>query len=393
MFKKLYQKTLVSVVFSLMTWVQIHAVNHRDCRDPCPPRAWGSAEYLYWQLKDSPATVPLVVSGPVVASGSPVLGKPGTKVVLGGKVHDNDFRSGGRLALGYWFDNRQLLGGEINYFFLGGRTKTESVSSSGQKGTRFLTLPYINAVTDVESSTPIALPGLFAGTAVLKVSNNMQGAEANCVIKFDTNCYDLNVLTGFRYLYFKEVLKFETNSPFVVPPIDIFNTTDRFLAQNNFYGGQMGFDGKYYWKQVFIRALGKVAVGAMIENVSIQGNLVTNDFDGLGAPETIPAGYFAMSTNKGNHKRTRFACVPEFGISLGYQIFETLSMQVGYTGLWVSEVVWASNQIDRKINPSQAPAISGNDSTTVIGKKRPKALFKTECLWAQGLTVGLDFIY
>ena len=51
----------------------------------CCYRFWGSAEYLYWKIKDSPEPVPLVVTAPAIKNKTPILGEPGTRVVLGGK--------------------------------------------------------------------------------------------------------------------------------------------------------------------------------------------------------------------------------------------------------------------------------------------------------------------
>ncbi len=53
--------------------------------------------------------------------------------------------------------------------------------------------------------------------------------------------------------------------------------------------------------------------------------------------------------------------------------------------------MWASNQIDKNINPSQAPAITNNPSMKVVGKSLPKPLLKTNDFWAQGLNTGVEF--
>lgn len=363
--------------------------NERYCCD----RFWAEAEYLYWQIKSTPQPVPLVATGPIVPNQTPVLGQPGTSVVLGGHDIHNKLRSGGRFTAGYWFCKDPTWGVEASYMFLAKASKTHSVSSSGQLGSQFLTLPFFDPVANRESSTRIALPGSFSGAAVLKVTNDMQGAELNGLMKWGYSCnFDWNLIAGFRYWNFDERLVFTTNSPDIVNP-DVFKTEDQFHTRNNFYGGQVGLGARYTWDRFFLKAKGKIALGAMQEQVLINGNLMSTDFSATGALETFPAGYLAASTNSGKHSRTRFAFIPEAIINLGYQFTDCLSLQVGYTFLYVNNVVRAGNQIDRTINPSQVPGITLDPSTALVGTPRPMPLSKTSSLWAQGLNVGLEYSF
>ena len=359
----------------------------------CTQQFWLSGDYLYWWIKDSPAPIPLVTEGPVVPNQTAVLGRPGTHLLLGGKEINNRGRSGGRFGAGYWFDSDRVFGLEARYLFLSHRSKTKSVYSNGQSNSPFLALLFFDAERSSESSTRIALLGVFSGRATLKVENWMQDAELNGSFKVFNrcDCFDLKILLGFLWWNFNENLTFKTSSPFVIPPIDIFQTKDRFRAHNNFYGGQVGLTAEYLWNRFSLQVRGQIALGAMRGKLLIKGQLVTNDFDNNGAAEKFPAGYLALSTNEGHHHRTRFSVIPQVNADIGYDLANWTSIHIGYTFLYATEVMWASNQIDRQINPSQSPAISGNPSTTVVGVSRPKALFKTKSFWAQGLNVGLQF--
>lgn len=360
----------------------------------CEPLCWAEAEYLYWKIKNSPEPVPLVTTGPVVPNLTPVLGQPGTTILIGKRDARIPARSGGRFTFGWWIDCCHIYGTELTYLFLGRMSKTHKVDSNGELGSAFLALPFFDVVTDSESSTRIALPGSFAGSAKLSISNKMQGLEWNGLARLNCiQCLELRALAGFRYWNFDERLIFNTNSPSVVPPPDVFFTKDEFKTRNQFFGGQLGIEGKYCWCDFFLKAKLKIALGAMVERLKIKGLLVTNDFNGFGAPVEFPAGYLAMPTNNGHHKHTRFAVIPEIDINLGYQATHWLSFQVGYTFLYANEVLWAGKQIDRGINPSQAPAITSIPSTDVVGVRRPKPLFKTSSFWAQGLNVGMEVAF
>lgn len=358
------------------------------CLYYCPNRFWFDAECLYWQLKKMPQPVPLVTTGPVTPNLAPVLGEPDTIVVLGGKAIRLPARAGGRFTIGCRVD--PIFSTEFRYLFIGNSTKEKAVSSDGLSGSPFLALPFFNILTGSESSTRIALPGSFAGKAKLKVSDFMQDIEWNGL--FRLGCFSkarVQGLAGFRFWNLNERLTFSTNSPSIIPPIDIFLTKDKFRTHNYFYGAQVGVEGEYFWKCFTLKARGKLALGAMREIVDIQGILTTNDFNGFGVPKIFPAGYFALPTNRGHRSRTRFAVLPEVNINLSYQIASCLSVQCGYTFLYVSNVLRVGDQIDRHINPTQTPTITGKPSTEVVGSRFPKPRFKASSFWAQGLNAGL----
>jgi hypothetical protein len=360
-------------------------------RYPDEEKGWFGGEYVYWWMRNSPAPEPLVVSGPNVAEFAPVLDEPGTKVVLGNKSINNGGRSGGRFFGNVWIDPSKVFGLGASYLFLGKNTYKKSVSANGLAGSQCLTFPFFNPVTGSESSAILAQEDLYSAKAVLKVKNSMQYADGNLFFQVLRNQKGSNfmVLAGFLWWNLKENLIFTVNSPTVTPPIDIFMTTDQFSVSNNFYGGQVGVDGNYLWDRFFIQGNAKIALGQMNGNLSIKGNLSTNNFDGYGAPQDFAAGYTAMSTNSGRSSKNKFSIVPQASFDLGYSVVDNVDLSIGYTFLYVTEVLFATSQIDHTINPSQAPAISNTSSLTVTGEASPERLFKTSQFWAQGINARM----
>jgi len=137
----------------------------------------------------------------------------------------------------------------------------------------------------------------------------------------------------------------------------------------------------------------KVALGIMCGNIEIHGKLYSIGFGGPGTFQKYPSGYLGMPTNNGSHHRSFFSVIPELNLDIGYQVTEIIKVQIGYTFLYASNVMRAGNQIDRTINTSQAPAITGTSSISVVGPARPKELLKTSGFWAQGLNLGVIFQY
>lgn len=380
------------ISFFLTTNVQAQYVNEPI---KCDDGFWGDANYLYWKIQDSPKTIPFVVEGPVAINGSPVLEEPDTKIILGNKKIDESWRSGSRFTVGYWFDDQHCLGFETNYFFLPNASKTESATSSGVPESPFFTVPYFDVITNLESSNALALPGSFAGTATLKISNSMQGVELN-IVTTQGNSYGIkvDVLGGFRYWNFVENLSFNTNSPYIPPnPSDTFFTNDKFQVQNNFYGVQAGSKLDCSFEDFFFNIKAKIALGAMYQKSRINGQLVTNDFNEFGSTVTYPGGIFALPTNIGNHKATRFSVIPEVNINLGFQVMESFSVQVGYTFLYATNVLRASKQVNRNINPTQSSTIEYTPSPSLTGKASPKGTLKSEGIWAQGFNVGVEMLF
>jgi Protein of unknown function (DUF1551). len=387
MFKKFSMLTLLSCCTAIVALqpTQAQAYNDPCCYDPCGSccdRFWVSADYLYWEIQDSKESVPLVVSGPVVQEGAPILGLPGTQVVLGCDNLKNDWRSGGRFSIGYWFDDCKCWGAELNYFFLPNKSRSKTVFSDGSANSEFLAIPLFDEATNSEISYALARPGFWSGTASLRYKNNMQGAELN-VLKTIPSCdcnMSFGLLAGFRYLNFDEHLSFDTSSPNVAPfPEDTYTTTDKFHTENNYYGGQIGGKFEYNYCNFNFNATAKVALGALCQEAVIAGNTISNYPIGNSiAAVTTPGGYFTSAANIGNHKKTEFSVLPEIDVNLGYQITDCLRLQVGYSFLYVSNVMRAGKLIDRKINTAATP-VETDYKTNKDG------------LWAQGVNAGIEF--
>jgi hypothetical protein len=98
-------------------------------------------------------------------------------------------------------------------------------------------------------------------------------------------------------------------------------------------------------------------------------------------------GLFAQPNNMGHFSRDSFAVIPETNIKVGYQITDRLRATIGYTFLYMSDVVRPGDQIDRTINPGLLATPPGGSAS------RPLFQFKATDYWAQGIDFGLEFHY
>ena len=349
-----------------------------------------SAEALLWWFKDSPFPVPVISNG--------ALDDPGTRILLGGKDLDTNPNPGFRVSAGYAVTPSWGLDG--SFLHVPTRSTSRSVASSGQPGSTNLLLPFFDVTANRESVTEISLRPIFRGTAREELSNSLMGAELNGTWALASGpAWQADVLGGFRWLRLRETYTITTSSPFIPPqPVDVWNTTDRFDAFNNFYGVQIGARARYDRGPFLAGGTLKVGLGAMVQTVEIRGDLVTNDFSEFnivtqtfGATQKFAGGYFALPSNIGDHTRSVFAVVPELGLNVGYRITPRLSVFLRYTFLYANTVVRPGNQVNRNINPSQSVALTGEPNPARQGPAQPSFKFKPSDFWAQGLDVGVGF--
>jgi len=361
-----------------------------DCLNN-PYDIWFRGEYLLWAVKDA-KTPPLVTTSPpgTPRAGAGILTTPGTTVLFGGPNVDLEERSGARFTLGFWFDSEQTCGLEASYFFLGDRTVN---FNAGSNGLPILARPFFNASTGLEDAELVAFPGVLTGNIAVNVKSALHGAD----IDFRTNlwrgcCWRMDLLAGYRYLSLNESINIAENlvvpagAPFAGTNIGVW---DNFGTHNTFNGGELGLDLELRQRRWSLNFLGKVALGSMHEVVNINGN--TSFTVPMSTPIVQMGGLLALPTNIGHFTTDRFAVVPEVGVRLGYQITDWLKATVGYSFIYASDVVRPGWAIDRVINTSQLPMVTGTPA--LVGAARPIFTPKNTDFWAQGLTLGLEFRY
>jgi len=107
-----------------------------------------------WWFKEA-AAPPLVSDG--------FLGQPGTSVLLGGTDVDTNPNPGLRLTAGFALTERWGLESSVLYVPEG--SSSRSVSSSGEIGSKDLSIPFFDVVGQGENDTPLSAAGVHAGRA------------------------------------------------------------------------------------------------------------------------------------------------------------------------------------------------------------------------------------
>jgi hypothetical protein len=342
---------------------------------------WAEADYLAWSVTGdklpalvttSPVGTPLGVAG--------VLGAPTTTVLFGNSSVNNDWRSGGRITAGYWFDPQRRSGIEASFFGL------ENISTGFATDTNanpILMRPFTNALTGFPDALIAGFPGLATGSVNASETSRLLGAGA--LYRQDIGLWSgqrVGALIGYRYLRSSDTLAISDTATSLA--FGTFTPSDNFKAASNFHGLDLGLTGDWRSGPWSLEWRGKVALGANLNSADISGSTIST---AAGVTTTTPGGFLALASNSGHFSQTRFAVVPELSLKAGYQVAPGWRLIVGYDLLYWTGVQRAGGLIDTTINPSLVPP------GPPAGPIRPLPVLNTTNLLAEGFSFGVRYNY
>jgi hypothetical protein len=355
-------------------------------------RTWAGVEYLLWWMRG--AGLPwLATTGPpqTPLSQAGVPGAPGTAVLFGGDGVNAAMRSGGRLTVGHWLDERQTFGIEANFLLLEDRAAHFSAASDGT-GNPILARPFIDGPSGFPAALPIAYPGNLVGS--ITASETSGGLVGGGVWLRETVAAGgfarLDVLCGYRHLRFTDrlaiyhdVVAIRPTTPGVFLPGVRSQVTDSFDTENTFNGIDLGLDTQFRRGPFTLNVLTKLAVGQNRQDAGVAGSTTTTPPGG--SPATRPSGFLALASNIGRYHRNEVSLIPELGVTLSVDLGRRLRASVGYDLLFWYEVVRAGDQVDTTVNP--ALILGPNPNADPM---RPEFRFQRTNLWTQGITFGVE---
>lgn len=356
------------------------------------PRNWVSTDYMVWWTKGNalPALLTTSPAGtPQAAAG--VL--PGATTLFGGSSIDDEQRHGLRATFGHWADDEGTIGWQVTYMgafddeHSGDLTARTTAALGGGTGAPILARPFYNVGLAAEDARLVSFPGLVDGSIAINSSSEMH--TVSWVLRQHLRSGTrgrIDLLGGYRYFRLRDALSIQENlvvTGGVVPAGTTIAISDRFLAENDFHGGDLGFVAEFWNAGVSLELLAKVALGNLRRSADIVGSTAA-DTPPAGGAVTTNGGLLALPTNSGHRSANDFAALPEFGLNLKYEMTRDLSLNVGYSLLMLNDVVRSGELIDRNINTTQ---LSGG---ALVGAARPASQFANETdFWAQGISFGV----
>ena len=400
---------------------------------------YADADYLLWWVNHGPSPTllntapnngisPNTVTGIVGLNGG-IAGQIGTQTIFDDHQLGYGTFSGFRGKVGVGLGDDGFWSIELGAFYLP-KQSINFVRSGNADGTPLLTIPFIDASTglpqalDISSQTLNHTPYL-TGSIAIHSDVQLWGYELNLVShSIRTADRSVDMWIGFRSLTMDENLDINQtvtpaqtgnitiqypsvglgqNNYFAVAANAPVFIQDHFQTRNEFYGAQVG--ARFAWDLFGFTAdlTMKVAVGATHQEAVINGSttasmVAANPAMPQIAPQslTTPGGTFALANNIGSYNQNQFTVVPEIGLNIKYAITSQLSVQVGYSGTYWSNVARPGAQIDPVLNSKLIPTgglIAPGNFVPGQEHGRPYFVFHDTAFWAQGVNFGLEFRY
>jgi len=362
---------------------------HPQFLAPLCGRFEARGEFLLWWTQGS-RVPPLVTTSPdgTAAEQAGVLGQDTTTILFGGESLAGSSRSGGRITMTYWLQPNRCTGIEASYLGIGRETNSFFAQSEGDP---ILARPFFNIRNDdddEQDSLLVAHPDRAEGRVGATVAAEFQGVEV--LLRWamlQQDAHRMDFVVGYRYQRLDDGLLISQFTESTDPvsqgtTVDLF---DQFQSRNRFHGAEFGLLYSERYCRWSMEMLMKLGFGNTHSRVLIDGSTTTT-VPGQ-SPVTTSGGLLALPTNMGVYGDNHFTMIPEFGITLGYDLTPRLRATFGYTFIYWSNVARAGDQIDLDVNDSQ---LSGG---TLDGAPRPEFIWITTDFWAQGLNFGLECRY
>jgi hypothetical protein len=351
-------------------------------------RFWVTGEFMSTWMRGTNLP-PLVTTSPAGTSRADagVLGEPGTSTLFGNYV-DDKFRPGFRFGAGYWFDPEQHLGIEVGAMIVGSQTANFAANSTD--GT-ILARPYYDVTRDTPQAVLVAFPGSSNGSINISAKSGvLYEAHVDLTEKaIDIGWFKSYAMIGYRYFRYDERL---TASQSISPTDATFTpgtqivSNDNFYTRNEFNGGDLGFRWEFFYENFSLELLGKVAVGRMNRTININGDQ-TITVPGT-TPIVQPAGVLALGSNSGVVSYQDWRAIPEFGLTLNWQILSNVNVRLGYTFMYFNAIARAADQIPTAINPNNFP-----NSGATGGANVPSLNLRRSDFWLQSINLGAEWTY
>jgi hypothetical protein len=358
---------------------------------------WGEADYLVLWTSGNPVPALLTTNRTVPdREDAGVLGVGNARVLLGNDRLDSGNRSGVGFTLGHWFDPCQDWGVQATWFYAGGAS--DELNAVWQStGDPVLARPFFNSASGIEDAQLVAYPAVVRGLMIAQTHSDLRSAEALLRANWSRGTRGrIDVLSGYRYLGFHEGLWLEEQLTIVDPggaaqigtTVDLF---DRFRTRNDFHGGTLGVLTSLDHGAVSLDIAAKLGVGSVWRESVIDGQ--THVRTPTGGEAQPLGGLLALPSNMGTYRDSAFSLLPELDLKARWLLTDRLSLNVGYQLLFLSNVYRTGQQIDRRIDAGQLPVELPVNDPTAAAVTHPIPVPTSSTLRAQGLTVGLTFVY
>ena len=326
---------------------------------------------------------PLIVGNPNDISVIPRLDQPGVQTLFGDGEGDDEMSVGVRLDYGKYLSDNIGIGGR--FWTLADNSVSASYNASNYNGSLGIyNFDYNPTVAPNPGNDSVVLSANNGGLNVLgnaRVEDSVElwAAEAYARLKFscNKNCR-LDFIGGFSHINLENDFGLNANVVDVTGLVRSYS--DSLSTENEFNGGQVGFEMVMNRGRWMARSLTKVHLGNMEQTATASGSR-SQVAAGGGAATTLDGGIFTVDT-LGTATDDTFAFIPEVNFKLAYRFRKNVLLSAGYSFLYFDSVVMASDILDRNIDGQAV-----NSFTTPNFLTTP--VIQDSSFWVQGVDLGI----
>ena len=345
------------------------------------------ADFLLWWAGDSqlPALITTNPAGTVIGD---VGISSSTRTLYGNETVGDWPNAGLRLRLGRFIRNSRISRVELDLWHLIQGSDTFAVSSSG--GNPILSRPFFNSQTGAADAQQISFPGSSDGSFGSEYTRQAFGLDPSVFFCLNSSsCRWFELSTGYRFLWLQDQLKLNERVLLepggLIAPGSGHDVQDKFTANNRFHLWTIGLSHSENRGKWLVNVRGNIGLGVVTNEVKIRGS--TRSFIGGTTTRIDDAGFLALQTNRGTHRKSQFAYVPELKGTLKRRLGKHTTAHLGYTMLWLPDVVQAVDHVPTVIDPRNLPVEQPGAGPD------PKFEFVTSSLVMHGLNFGLRYDY
>jgi len=340
---------------------------------------WMSTEALLWFTQNRSMPALITTSDPQTLPILPEGGADNVQTVFGDDI--NGEASGGiRLDFGKRLTEDFSIGGR--FWWLGNNDDSYAASDDGS--TMSIGRPFYNVGIQENDALLVAIDPVdvndsnFTGSVVGRSQLKLWAAEGYGLINLAwvENC-SIDLIGGYSHFSISDMLSMQSET------IDedtarIRRYNDQFDIDNEFNGGQIGFNLAMSQGRWSATSMTKIHLGNMNQQVRIIGS----SFDQTPpvAPNITSGGLLAMG-NQGEYERDNFSFVPEVNFKIGYSIQDNVNFTLGYSFIYFDNVALVGDIIDTNVDSLFL--------NTGLSGARPSFDFDDSGLWVQGIDFGL----
>lgn len=331
------------------------------------PIVWIRMEALMW-WRSGQESPPLVTTDPTTESSTTAGVLPDARILFGGDRLPQNMQGGGRIDFGFFLNPTQTVGFGDRVYGVG---KSNNGRSFASNNTPVLAIPFRDLDTGANDALLVAYPGLRTGTINIDSTSTFFGNDLYARFLLCQDCNTrIDFVTGWNYTRVGDNFQIRSQQTVTetggnIPVGTVSTIVDQFNTRNQFNGAILGLQwerkcGVWTWQ-----TMGRMSLGNMHETLFVNGSTT------IASPgqttQTTTGGLFTAGSNIGRHSRNEFTAITEFGLNLGYRFSPCTQFNLGYTLIYINDVIQPAKNIDTSLGGSSGhPLVAFQHSDFLI---------------------------